>query len=87
MIRNIRSSRKDFRIIELILDIAKYIGVSVIAEGVEDEDQLNLLKEAGCDIVQGYYFSKPVPPEDFEVMIKKEIELIKGADHDTERTV
>ena len=86
-IRNIRSSRKDFRIIELILDIAKYIGVPVIAEGVEDEDQLNLLKEAGCDIVQGYYFSKPVPPEDFEVMIKKEIELIKGADHDTERTV
>jgi EAL domain-containing protein (putative c-di-GMP-specific phosphodiesterase class I) len=38
----------------------------VIAEGVETENQLRLLKDAGCDIVQGYYFSRPLPAGDFE---------------------
>ena len=38
----------------------------VVAEGVETEEQLIALKELGCDYVQGYYFSKPVPAPDFE---------------------
>lgn len=62
---------------ELILDIASYLNVPVVAEGVETENQLNLLRQAGCDLVQGYYFSRPLPPEEFETLIQKELELQK----------
>ena len=65
-IRNIERNEKDFRLVELIIDIARYLKVPVIAEGVETENQLKLLKGAGCDLVQGYYFSKPLPADEFE---------------------
>ena len=51
------------------MDIAKFLQVPVIAEGVETEEQLKLLKARGCDIIQGYYFSRPVPPEEFTKFI------------------
>ena len=65
-IRNAFSQRKDTRMLEVIIDIADYLSVPVIAEGVESEEQLNALKAMGCDLVQGYYFSKPVPAAEFE---------------------
>ena len=65
-IRNIERNERDFHLVELILDIARYLKVPVVAEGVETEKQLKLLKEAGCDLVQGYYFSRPLPPGEFE---------------------
>ena len=52
--------------IELIIDIADYLHVPVVAEGVETEEQYMALKALGCDYVQGYYFSRPVPPADFD---------------------
>ena len=61
---------KDTRLIELIIDIADYLKVPVIAEGVETEEQLNALRTMGCEIVQGYYFSKPVPAVEFERFLK-----------------
>ena len=64
-IRNMQKDEKSMKLVELVLDIAKFLGIPVIAEGVETEEQLILLKERGCDIVQGYYFSKPVPSEEF----------------------
>ena len=63
-IRNIQPGNKAMRLVELVLDIAKNLEVPVVAEGVETEDQLKLLKAAGCDIIQGYYFSKPIPPSE-----------------------
>ena len=68
-VRTAFSGRRDTRMIELIIDIAEYLKVPVIAEGVETEEQLTTLKTLGCDIVQGYYFSKPVPAEDFAKFI------------------
>ena len=65
-IQNIEHSERDFHLVELILDIARYLKVPVVAEGVETGNQLKLLKDAGCDLVQGYYFSRPLPAEDFE---------------------
>ena len=76
-IQNIEENNRDFRLIELILDIAKYLNVPVVAEGVETEHQLRLLRDAGCDFVQGYYFSRPLPAADFENLIQKEIEAKK----------
>ena len=60
-IQNAAADNREFRLIELILDIAEFLGVPVIAEGVETENQMTMLKDAGCDLVQGYYFSKPIP--------------------------
>ena len=68
-IRTAFTGRKDTRMIELIIDIADYLKVPVIAEGVETEEQMRTLKLLGCDYVQGYYFSRPVPPEEFETFI------------------
>ena len=53
-IRNAFSQRKDTRMLEVIIDIADYLSVPVIAEGVETEEQLNALKAMGCDLVQGF---------------------------------
>ncbi|MBQ3701280.1 MAG: EAL domain-containing protein [Oscillospiraceae bacterium] len=76
-IQNVDEDTRSFRLIELILDIAGYLGVPVVAEGVETAHQMNLLKAAGCDYVQGYYFSRPLPAEEFEKLIIKELEASK----------
>lgn len=68
-IRNAFRNGRDTRLIEVIIDIADYLEVPVIAEGVETLEQLEALKAMGCDLVQGYYFSKPIPPIDYEVFI------------------
>ena len=76
-IRNAFSENKDMWMIELIIDIADHLGVPVIAEGVETEEQLTALKNMGCDMVQGYYFSKPVPAPQFERFILEKLESEK----------
>ena len=74
-VRNITQSEKDFKLVEVVLDIARYLKVPVVAEGVETEAQLKMLKGAGCDLVQGFYFSRPLPPEEFERLIVKEQQI------------
>ena len=76
-IRTAFTGRKDTRMIELIIDIASYLKVPVIAEGVETEEQMRTLKLLGCDYVQGYYFSRPVPPEEFETFIRSAPKALK----------
>ena len=65
-IRNAFTSQNDNQMIKIIIDIASYLKVPTIAEGVETKEQVEVLKALGCDLVQGYYFSKPVPSEEFE---------------------
>ena len=72
-IQNVKQGKKDMRLIELIMDIAGYLKVPVVAEGVETEEQMLLLKEVRCDIIQGYYFSRPLPPEEFEKRAREEL--------------
>ena len=57
---------------EIILDISEFLSVPMIAEGVETEPQYRALKEMGCGIVQGYYFARPMPAEDFESFLVPE---------------
>ena len=64
-IRNVGRSEKDERMVAAILDIAKIMGIPVIAEGVETEEQYAFLKKLGCDMVQGFYFARPLSVEDF----------------------
>ena len=76
-VKNAYEIKKDTKIVELIIDIAKYLSVPIIAEGVETKEQLDSLKKLGCDIIQGYYFSKPIPDNEFEKFIIKRKEMIK----------
>ena len=69
-IRKITNEEKDLKMVQLMIDIAKFLSIPVIAEGVETQEQYELLKKIGCDIIQGYYFSKPVSPEEFEKFIE-----------------
>lgn len=71
-VRNMFKDSRAYRLVELVMDIAHFLGVPVVAEGVEEEDQLEALKKLDCEVIQGYYFSKPVPPEQFGVFIEKE---------------
>ena len=72
-VRNMEKDEKSMKLVELIIDIAKFLNVPVVAEGVETQSQLDTLKKMGCEVIQGYYFSKPVPAEEFEKFIEKEI--------------
>ena len=74
-VRNMERDEKSLRLVEIVLGIAKFLGVPVVAEGVETEYQFKTLKDMGCQIIQGYYFSKPVPAEEFEMFIQKEVQV------------
>ncbi len=64
-IRKIGQSPKAETIIRSTIGMAHAFGADVIAEGVENDQQLSFLADAGCDMIQGYYFYKPMPEEDF----------------------
>ena len=71
-IKNITRSRKDYNLLLIMMQIAEFLKVPTVAEGVETKEQYDMLKKAGCDIIQGYYFSKPLPAEEFEKLLIKE---------------
>ena len=64
-IRTAFGQEKDTHMLEIIIEIARHLSAPVVAEGVETEEQVKALKEIGCDLVQGYFFSPPVPAEKF----------------------
>ncbi len=72
-IRSLDKNPRNLRLLEFLMDIARFLRVPAICEGVETQTQLEALKRIGCDLVQGYYFSRPVPPEEFEAFIKERI--------------
>lgn len=72
-IRNMFGSEKNLRMLQMMMYIKDTLQVPVVAEGVETKEQLDLLKEIGCDIVQGFYFSKPIPAQSFEKLIEEKI--------------
>lgn len=78
--REVEKEPGRFRLVEIIMEIARYLKVPMIAEGVETQEQLSRLRTAGCDIVQGYLFSRPVPPEIFEKLITGGVPGGKKAD-------
>ena len=68
-IRNAFKDRKDTRLLEAMIQLAASFEVPTIAEGVETAEQVFTLKTMGCDIIQGYYFSRPLPAAEFEPFI------------------
>ena len=72
-IRNLKNDDKKIKVLELIINIAKSLSIKVIAEGVETNEQLEILKRLGCDIVQGFFFHKPLEAEIFETLLGEKI--------------
>ena len=70
-ISGITKDSKESIIIKYIIRAGKELGLSIIAEGVETKEQLELLRSWGCDEYQGFYFSKPVPSEIFAELVRK----------------
>ncbi len=63
-VRGLGEDIEDTAIVRMVVELAHTFGVEAIAEGVETEEQAELLREMGCDMAQGYLFSKPLPPQD-----------------------
>ncbi len=80
-----RESLQKNGILGFVISLGKWMGLDTIAEGVEEREQLTLLREMGCDQVQGYYFAKPMPCEDFIQYLqkakKKELSELKKKDN------
>jgi len=63
-VREIQSGSEDSIIVRAIINLAHNLGMQVVAEGIETQDQFELLREQGCDVAQGYLFGFPVPPNE-----------------------
>ncbi len=70
-IRDLSTDPNDAAIAEAIIALAHSLGLQVVGEGVETPDQLAILRKQKCDRIQGYLFSRPVPAEGFEKMIRE----------------
>lgn len=64
-VRSLPEDEEDVGITKSIIAIGKALGMKLIAEGAETEENVNFLREHGCDMIQGYYFSKPLSLDDF----------------------
>ena len=71
-IYGIESDDKSRAIYRAIISIAENLNLKVISEGVETEEQYHFLRSINCDAIQGYFFSKPVPADEFEELLKKQ---------------
>ena len=70
-IRSMIENSKDLAIVNAIVVLASKLGMKTIGEGVETEEQLEILKSFGCDLAQGYLFSKPVPEDEILRFLKE----------------
>ncbi|MCM3759804.1 EAL domain-containing protein [Alkalihalobacillus oceani] len=68
-IRNLGKGKNSEAVIAMIINLAHFLKIAVIAEGVESEEQLAYLKEQGCDTVQGYLHSKPLSASDYQTFL------------------
>ena len=78
-IRNVFRENGNLRMLKVIFEIAETLSVPMIAEGVETAEQLTALREMGCDMVQGYYFSPPRPAVEFEKHIREWLPAVEPA--------
>jgi len=70
-ISNVLISKQDEKLVKAVIAMAKSLGMSVVSEGVESKGQLDFLIKENCEFIQGYYFSKPLPSDEFFTLLKK----------------
>jgi len=65
-INDIPQDQEDLEIVKAIIALSRSLGLGIIAEGVETEEQRDILFEYGCEYIQGFYYSKPIKAEEIE---------------------
>lgn len=75
-ISTMAGDRRQEAIIGSIINLAHRVGMTVVAEGVEVDRERHLLEEMGCDLVQGYFFSKPVPADEFVELLRQQARVV-----------
>ncbi|WP_195268748.1 EAL domain-containing protein [Eubacterium sp. 1001713B170207_170306_E7] len=65
-------SRRGEKVVESVIQMAHSLDIKVVAEGVETQEQIDFLKKIGCDIIQGYYFARPMPIEAFAHLVYRQ---------------
>ena len=70
-VREMASNENDSAIVNAVVGLAKNLQLGVVAEGVEEQEQLTLLDQQNCDVAQGFYFSRPVPKNEFESWVMR----------------
>lgn len=78
-VRGIEESTEDAAIVGTVIDLARALGLGVIAEGIETPGQLSTLRGLGCEFAQGYYFTRPQPPEAIERLLAPQAMALPGA--------
>lgn len=73
-VRDISVDRSDKVLVQSMANMGKLLGLKVVAEGVEENDQLTIIREFGCDEYQGYFFSRPIPCADFVALLKQQLQ-------------
>jgi diguanylate cyclase (GGDEF)-like protein/PAS domain S-box-containing protein len=76
-IRDITADDSDAQIVKTIVLMAHSLGISTVAEGVEEEEQLELLKSFNCELIQGYYYSRPLPLEEVIAYLQERAVICK----------
>ncbi|HCY61990.1 MAG TPA: hypothetical protein DHV59_03995 [Oxalobacteraceae bacterium] len=79
-IRNIMEIPDNQAITRAIIGLAKSLGLKVLAEGVDSAQACEFLRKLGCDQIQGYYFGKPMPPEQLALLLKKGAQVLESID-------
>ena len=75
-IRDVTTEPNDAAIAQAIIALAESLRLKVVAEGVETREQLDLLRRLHCDEMQGYLFSRPLPPDDLLELLKRGARLV-----------
>jgi len=71
-IRNMNSNETDKQLVRAVISMAKALNIKCVAEGVEKQEQLDLLRTLGCDEVQGYIISPPLSPDSFTQLLRED---------------
>jgi EAL domain-containing protein (putative c-di-GMP-specific phosphodiesterase class I) len=81
------SSESDGAVVAAVLSLARSLGLIAVAEGVETENQLELLNRLGCNVGQGFYFSRPQTPEVIAHVLAEDVKLVKAAEPAADQAV
>lgn len=64
-------NERRFILVQSVIDLVKKLGMTVVAEGIETKEEAEILRKMNCDIIQGYYYGKPMPIQEFETLVFK----------------